>query len=201
VRKFAIALWVAQVLAAVVMFMAAAIKIESIVGTGPALSIIGLLLAIVTRRLNSWESMAFGVSGPLVCAVGAMLIAINHWGPGKAARPISMLLAAYLLAATPLAFLSLRAIRRWQVFVLPGQRRAWQFSMKALMIWMTVVCVLVTAGQYVAQRLDENSLRGEAYFFGGFAAAAFVLSGAILWRFLAKRRSTKTTESTQPVDA
>ncbi len=199
-RKLAIGLWVAQVLAAVTMLVAALIEIESIIGTGPALSIVGLLLAVVTWRLNSWEPIAFGVSGPLVCAVGAMLIAVNHWKPSSAERPIPILLAAYMLAATPLAIVSLRAIRRWQVIELPEQRRVWQFSMKSLMIWMTVVCVLTAAGQYVARRLGENPMRGEGYIFVSFALAAIVLSGVVLWRFLAKRRCVDTPESADRAD-
>jgi uncharacterized membrane protein len=200
VRKLAIALWTAQVLAAVVMFVAAVIEIESIMGTGPALSIIGLMLAAVTWRLNSWEPMAFGVSGPLVCAVGALLIAVNHWNPDKAAGPIPMLFAAYLLAATPLAYLSLRAIWRWQMIMLPQQRRTWQFSMKALMIWMTAVCVLAALGPFVARRLDENPLQGEGYIFVTFATGAIILSGAVLWRYFAKRRSSDRREGFNRAD-
>jgi hypothetical protein len=199
-KRFAIVLWAAQVLAAVTMLIATLVEIESILGIGPTLSIIGLALAAVTRRLNSWESIAFGLSGPLVCALGATLIAINRWAPSSAERPIAILLTAYVLAAAPLAALSLRAILRWQVIMLPQQQRVWQYSMKSLMLWMTVACVLVAVGQYVARRIADNTNRGDGVVFISFALAAIVLSGVVLWRFLAKRRRADTVNTPDRID-
>lgn len=192
-KKLALGLWVAQVLATIVMLAGSLIEIETIIGTGPALSIIGLTLAVVTRRLNSWEPIAFGLSGPLICALAATLIAVYEWGPREAQRPIPWLLVAYLVSATPLAVLALRSILRWHVMILPNERRAWQFSMKALLVWMTAVCLLAAVVHLFVQRFGRSGsgLGSEKLLFLIFAAATVALSGTVLWRYLAKRRQPK----------
>src|SRR5688572_20806012 len=74
-RRGAIALWIAQVLATVVGVAACAAEIESILFTGPALALIGLVLALVTRPLRSWSVLLYSLSGPLMSAFCAALIA------------------------------------------------------------------------------------------------------------------------------
>jgi hypothetical protein len=193
VRKVALGLWTAQVLVAIGMLVAACVEIETIVGTGPVLTVTGLALAIVTRRLNSWEPIAFGLSGPLICALTATLTAVYRWGPHDAERPVPVLFSAYLVAASPLAFLAFRAILRWQPLVWSHEKRVWQFSLRSLLVWMTVICVLVAAGQYVVLENADAPSRPhrEGLVFALFAASAMLLSATILWRFLAKRRHPK----------
>jgi hypothetical protein len=188
VRTLAIGLWALQLVAAAIAFFACLVDVESIVGTGPALSIVGLLLALATRRLNSWSAVAFGLSGPLVCALGAALIAVGDWSPGEAQQPITILLGAYFLMVMPLAVVSRFAILRWQPVELGKRDHRWRYSMKMLLILMTAVCVVATVGRFVARNFIFGQLVGEGYAFMTFALAAALLSGAILWRFLARRR-------------
>jgi hypothetical protein len=187
VRKLALAFWAAQVLALITALIAALIGVESIVGTGPALSVIGLLLAAVTQRLGSWALIAFGLSGPLFCALCAALIAYFRWGPHEAERPIAILLGAYALAALPMAALALRAIMKCQAITLPQQRRVWQYGMKSLLVLMTAVCVLTAVTQFVARSQAGGMPRDEWIMFVSFAFVAVVRSGAVLGRFLMKR--------------
>jgi hypothetical protein len=195
VRRFAIALWAGQVLAAGIMLIAAAIQIFSILGTGPTLSAIGLALAFTTRRVDSWQPVAFGLSAPVVCAFNAAVIGIGKLGPHEAAHPVAIILALYILAAIPLALLALRSIRRWQLTQIPGEPTVWQYSMRSMLVWMTAVCMLVGAGQFVVRWLMENHQRLDGFIFLGFALTAILLSSVVLWRFVAKRPGRKQIES------
>jgi hypothetical protein len=193
VRRLAISLWAAQMLAAVVLLFAGFSDVESIIVTGPALSIIGLALAAVTRRLNSWESIAFGLSGPMICAFGATLIVVNRWGPSAAQQPICALAAIYAIAVTPLAGLALRAIVRWQTLTLPMQERVWQFSLKTLLVWMTAVCIAAAVGEYYFRIVADSPVGSyrDGWGFVLFALVAMALSAVILWRFVAKRQQIR----------
>src|SRR5262245_61278938 len=129
------------------------------------LSTVGLLLAAVTSRLDSWALMLFSLLGPVICALGASLIAINGWGPAQAANPIRVLLGIYVLGALPLAVSSLVPILNWEVILLPSQRRVWQYSLKSLFVLMTAVCVLAAATQFVVRNLTVNLRRDESLIF------------------------------------
>jgi hypothetical protein len=65
-RRAAIALWTVQVLATVAALAACAAEIESILFTGPALAVIGLILAIVTRPLRSWRVLLYSLHGSVI---------------------------------------------------------------------------------------------------------------------------------------
>ncbi len=113
-KNFAIGLWVVQTLAAIAMLIAASIIIESILTTGPVLAIVGLLLALFTRRLQSWPSLAFALSGPLVTAFISFLIAVFELDPAEAFTPTLTILTAYLLVISPFAVLSWLRILHWE---------------------------------------------------------------------------------------
>ena len=65
-RKWALGLWSAQVLMIAAAMIAAANHLETIVGTGPVLCVIGLALARATRPLRSRAALVFALSGPTV---------------------------------------------------------------------------------------------------------------------------------------
>ena len=65
-KRWALGLWLAQIAMIAAAMIAAAIKLETIVGTGPRLSVIGLALARATRPLRSWAAQLFALSGPMV---------------------------------------------------------------------------------------------------------------------------------------
>ena len=182
-KTIAIGLWAAQVLTAVAMSIAVWVDVESIVFTGPVLSVVGIALAIFTQRLRSWATLLFSLSGPLICALGAFLIAVFHLGPPEAQAPIAGLMTIYLLTAIPAAVIALREILDWDVDSSRQDRWVWRYSMKSLLVVMTGACVLVAVGQWVA----GVPLLDFPIVFGAFACATIALSGAVVWRWRAKR--------------
>lgn len=175
----ATAVWAAQLVATVGMVIPAFVEIEWIMGAGPILSIAGLVMATFARRLQSTVVLLYGLSGPLVCALCAALIAINSWGPEESRAPIGVIIVVYAILAVPLAIVAFLQIR-WP-YAEPSAKppRAWQFSLRSLLVLMTAVCVVIAVGRL----LFRNVSRDESYFFGGYALACIVLSAGVAWRF------------------
>jgi hypothetical protein len=191
-RTAAISLWALQAAASLIAVIAALTNFESIVVTGPILAITGLLLGTVTNCLGSPLVLIHALSGPHVCSIGALLIAANHWGPQEARWPITAILILYVAISIPIAVFALQRIRRLPSEVPPGQRFKWQFSLKAVLILMTAVCMLITAGKLMMQYLPEypSGLLLNSYWpgFGGFAFVTLLLSAVVFRHFLALRR-------------
>lgn len=120
------------------------------------------------------------------------MIALGDLSPVEAARPITVLLGVYCLTGLPLAAASLVEIVRWMPITPAQPGLAWQFSMRTLLIWMTAASVLAAAGTYVFRGFTIVGVGYDGYIFLTFAAAAALFSAAILWRFLAMRRSSKS---------
>jgi hypothetical protein len=187
----AFGLWAAQLVAAVSALVAAMIEIESILVFGPVLSLIGLAMAAITRRLESWTTIAYGLSAPLACAFGATLIALNDWGPPAAGKPIVLILMAYQVLAVPLAIGSFFQIRCWRLRLPDDGRRVWQFSMKTMLIWMSAVCLFAALGQFFVRQAVDN----EVLVFGSFATAACAFAAIIVWRSVGVRRTPTSVEA------
>ena len=179
-KKFATSLWIAQVLAAITMLIAAGVETESIVATGPTLTVIGLLLGLSTRALQSKSALAFALSGPLVCAFIALLIAVFRWGPRQGHTPTLIVLITYVILIAPLAIISWREIWRWNTMAKEGPTHAFQFRLKTLLITMTATCILIAAAKFLA-----DYVRGERLGFGSFTLIVLVLNGLVMWRYLA----------------
>jgi hypothetical protein len=175
--------WAVQLLATVGMLIAAFIEIEWIMVTGPLLSVAGLLMATFARRLQSAAVLCYGLSGPLVCALCAALIAINRWGPVESWLSIGVIIVAYAVLSAPLAFVSIRQIRRPQAESAIGQHRAWQFSLRTMLILVTSVCVSIAVARFFFQNVSP----GEHVMFGSYALVCSLLSAGIAWRFVAAR--------------
>jgi hypothetical protein len=187
VKKLAIVLCAAQLLTAVGALCRAIIDIESIVGTGPALALIGLFLAVVVRRNESWFLLLFALSAPLVTALGALMIAVFHWGPPEAEAPITALLYVYALAMIPASVVAAHQILRGNVVAVPASQKKWQFSLRSLLVTMTGVCVFAALGQYLARMAIPDF----PIVFGTFAFVSSALSAVILRRFFRSRRAGK----------
>jgi hypothetical protein len=186
VRRFAIGLCAAQLLTAFGALCGAIIELESIVGTGPVLTVVGLLTAWVTRHYNSRYLLMFGLSAPAVSAFGAILIAGFHWSPPEARAPIITLLTLYALPLIPAALVAGYLILRGTVVTIPlASRTAWQYSLRTLLLTMTAVCIFTAVGQYFARMAIPDF----PIVFSTFAMATIALSAAIVWRFVVNRRS------------
>jgi hypothetical protein len=184
VKQLAIALCVIQILAAIAMLIAAIVEIETILFVGPILSVIGLLHGFITRGFRSWSTLLFALSAPLVCGLIAMLIAACRWNPTEAHDPVVTITSVYLIFTAPLAALVLRRTRRLDTLPLSLTPAPWQFSLRSLLVLMTVVCILMVAGKI----LIDAMLQGDRLIFSGFALLVVALSGVVLWLFIAHQK-------------
>lgn len=93
-------------------------EIETIMGSGPALAIAGLLVAIVARKHHDGSLKLLGLSGPAFAFFIFALIDVMEWGPDKAATPVLLLSVCYsVLLFSLLAMLRIAGRRPT---VLPG---------------------------------------------------------------------------------
>jgi hypothetical protein len=191
VKTFAIWIWIAYVLAANAALVASMIDVESIVATGPMLTAPGIVLAYATRPLRSRGVLTVALSGPLVCAVIALSIAVFELGPGEAQGPVTLMLACYLLIFWPAAIYSLKRIVQWNAAI--ASPPSWkQFSLKTLLMAMTATCLLIVAVKQTANYLSP----GEWMTFATFAFGVIMACAGIAWRHHVVR--TATNERSKP---
>lgn len=177
--RIATCAWALQMVAMAGSLILALCAFESIIFTGPLLSIAGLVLAAIACRLQSVTVLVHGLSAPVVCAFGAMLISANQWGPTPARAPITIILVLYTVLCLPLAALAFIRIR-WPI--LPAAASGppwWQFSLRSMLFAMTTVCVSIAVGRL----LFKNVVRADYVAFGGYAIACVALSAYVSWRF------------------
>lgn len=103
---------VAQVVGILAAVAASVIDIETIVVSGPLLSLVGLLLGLVSFRRNDGIGLLFGLSTPSVAVLCFCIIFGLRWGPHDAAFPIPCLLAAFAILSVPAGVVALRRLRR-----------------------------------------------------------------------------------------
>lgn len=196
-RTAATTLWALQATALLISVIAVLSNFESIVVTGPTLAVTGLLLGAVTSRLGSPLVMVHALSGPLVSSVGALLIAVNHWGPREAKGPLTSMLVIYSVLAIPIAIGALLQIQRIPSELPPRRRFKWQFSLKSALILMTAVCVVITVVQLLVRYLPDYSWAWlfNSYWpgFGGFAFVTLLLSAVVCRFHVLKSRNVAIT--------
>jgi hypothetical protein len=183
-KKVALGAWAAQILATIAAVAACAVDVESILFTGPALTFSGTALALVTRSLRSWNVLAYGLSGPLVSALGALLILVFSWGPSEAQEPILAISILYAMLSIPTALIVFPKILYWTASPRPWAPFPWQFSLKSLLLVTTATCVVVPLFRF----LLTNSFRGDYIIFSVFVLVTVSLMGLSLFVFVAGRR-------------
>ena len=185
IRLAAIVLWILQVLTMTLMLPLAVWQLETILGSGLVLTVIGLLLAVVAAPLRSWAVLSFALSAPLICMVGARSIAHFQWNPSEASRPIPIILGVLSILTLPLAVMAhIRILNshtaHWLRISFP-----WRYSLKSLLIITTVTCLIVAGVRAILV-----SAGSEDYFgFDLFNLAAATLTAGTVYLFIAHRRS------------
>jgi len=196
VKIVAIALWLGEVLAAIIMLVLASLHIQTILFTGPILTVTGLLLAFVTRPLRSWTALGFALSGPLVSGFLSLSIAVFNLGPAESYSLVVSTLTAYALLMLPAAVASIRQIVRWETLVWGISPPLFQFSLKSLLMLMTLICVLIAAVKILLTAIG----RDESIFFGGFTLVVFVLCGVAVRLFVGFRFVAYRPDSVSKTD-
>jgi hypothetical protein len=75
--------------------VAALIDIESIVATGPIISLLGLPVAIISIRNARYLGIVFGLSGLAITIACFLLIFNLQWSPHEAQMPVSAIGVCY----------------------------------------------------------------------------------------------------------
>jgi len=86
-----------QLLAAIIATSLAWFDIETILGTGPGGSVVGVIVFVMAFRLKDKPSLYIGLSAPVFALGCTLLIMILNWGPGDARIPIPIILTIYTL--------------------------------------------------------------------------------------------------------
>lgn len=100
-------LLVAIVIATIAVFA----KVATILVSGPVLSILGLIVAMVGIRHRNTYGIIFGFSAPVVSLLCLAIIRIFQLGPSTALRPLSFIAAVYLAISVGLGLATIRAAK------------------------------------------------------------------------------------------
>ena len=164
----------AAIAAAIAVFYA----VETITLTGPVLAASGIGLSIATRRSHSWFLLIYSLSAPAVAGVGAAIIWAFTLGPVEAGQPMKVLTVLYAAVMLPASIFAYFQIAKGPRPII-RRRHVWQFSMKSLLIFVTVICVLLTIGRYLLPDAHGNHRDLTGFF--AFSAVVFL---AITWRVI-----------------
>jgi hypothetical protein len=99
---------VLQMLVAVVGTAAAFVDVETIVITGPILSIFGIFGGIACVRKRYGFGALIGASGPVICLAIFLIIQLFSWGPSEAQEPVPLIGAVYMAILCVMGLIALR---------------------------------------------------------------------------------------------
>jgi hypothetical protein len=100
-----------QLLTIMVSLGFAGYEVETIVGSGPVLSIVGLFLAVASAKKQLWFSFWWGISAPVFCAAVFLTIFLQSWSPSDARIPVPIMGGMYLLVSGMIFVWIFRTIR------------------------------------------------------------------------------------------
>ena len=171
--------------------IASAAEVESIVGTGPVFSILGLVVCIGWIYSRSLATFVFGLSASAISLFVLTLILGLHWSPGDASVPVPLILLAYETMIVPVGLVSLhRTIARPSR---TSSKRRWQFRLRSLLIVTTLAGVAAAivrlALQFGAPVLVTVAIGG--------AAATVAAVGAVIYHAL-RRQPTEAAQLPKP---
>ncbi|PHR93991.1 MAG: hypothetical protein COA78_32205 [Blastopirellula sp.] len=175
-RKILIGLIVVQVLGYFGSIIAAFIKIETIVGTGPLFGLLGLILAFFCYYRRVTFGLYFGLSISSVVILCWATIVGFELTPGRAATPIPMLMIMFNI---PIFFLAIFAVIEIIHSDLKKRAMGIQFSMIGIFGFTTLVAVITSIA------LAGNSLLSGL----GIVVTYGALCGYVLWSYHRKEAS------------
>ncbi len=130
--------------------LAALVEIETIVASGPILSLSGLVIVAWGVRRDSVWAFYSGLSAPTMSVVCFCIIYGLQWSPAQAGAPIGALVTLYAVASVPVAIAAIRQLSS-AVAVRPPARL--QFSLRhvlGLMLLVSVNLMLLRTGSEMA---------------------------------------------------
>jgi hypothetical protein len=175
------ALCAIQILGIVGAVIAAAIDIESIVGSGVIFSLLGLFVAAGSGTSRSRSMLVFGLSAVAISLFLLVLINVMEWGQAEAAFPVTLILLGYELALAPVGLVALYHSLAGPI---AGDRQRWrQFSVRSL-LGLTLLAA-IDLGVVRLTYSNHNRLLSVAV---GFAVAAILAVGIVGFAALRTRR-------------
>lgn len=156
-KSAAVGLCVLQILGISGSVLAAAWDIESICGTGPTFSLVGVLVAFGYRISRSLSSVVFGLSAAVVSAACFVWIFTLSWSPGDAQHPVSSALIGYEMLILPVGWFALYRTLRPRAAKSAGDDRPWQFGIGSLLALTAVLAVMMGFARLVY--LASNDVR------------------------------------------
>ena len=148
--RFASWLLIAHTVGILLATVCAAIDIENIMVSLPALSLSGALVALGSFRQDHLLGFLFGLSAPSVAVFCFFVIVTLEWSPSDAQVPVSIFLGIFALlsfSACALAMLELQTSGQAQ------PRGPFQFSIAALLVLMVVLALVLGFVQTLEIRL------------------------------------------------
>jgi hypothetical protein len=89
-----------------------AYKHETVLGSGPAYLLVGLVTALLARHQRQPLEMLLGMSAILLVVGVFLRIVINEWGPEESNGPNTLVILAYATAAVPALLVAM--VRKFQ---------------------------------------------------------------------------------------
>lgn len=127
--------------------IAATVEIETIVGTGPIFSLVGLATALGILTSRSPANLLFGLSTPIFSLFIFFWIFSNRWSPQQATVPVSTIILVYEGLAVPLGLWALYVTVRPRHPAADCLRKPWQFNLRSLFFLVLVSSLSLGAGR------------------------------------------------------
>lgn len=106
---FWVRLWIIlQMIVAVVGTAAAFVDVQTIVATGPILSVFGIFGTIACVRKRYYFGALIGASGPVISVVIFLVIFLLNWSPTAAQKPVPLTGAVYIVILCVTGLVALR---------------------------------------------------------------------------------------------
>lgn len=162
------------------------VEVESIIGFGPAMAVLGFVLALVSLRRMSVNLLLFGLSASFVTAVLAICIAVFEWNPNDVKIPSRVLLTLYAIVAVNWGTVTGTINMLFPSEPQPTNKSRFSFSILSLLGVITFMSLLFAL-------LRQLVGKGEMAWFAVYGAFVLILSEAIFLWFLIRVLSKPQT--------